>query len=422
MAARVSNEMNSSEKAKYLEKLRMLVAILRVELRILAKPRNSTTHMPETYWSIPVAIRDDGEEWREVNPNEKQQHTRHQQLVERHLLPQSVHLADVAVGHCLGDNRTGHGSQRAVGNLNNIGNIAGNGVDTSQLQSLTGKEEGVEELDVARQDSGRHEEGIHPNLTKQMLVDKLPVETERDAPQGKQVEKVDQGTHRPAGTEENDKKVERYDTVSIEEVGRKVEHTNQHLSDKLGQGDMEEDTGVSLKDRHVEHKEGERQQEVDIVDQQRSILGVVGDNIGLKKKEEYGDDCEPNKRQDEGPPKETVVAMGGVFEAGIETEDRGVGAQLGQTCKEHSGIDHYTGEAYLLRRQQVGDDKKGCHRSDKDAQIVSKSPFNTLFYNNTHGNFYRSLAMQRYTKKWIFHRWLAIIQKKFVSLPFDLLE
>ena len=197
-----------------------------------------------------------------------------------------------------------------------------------------------------------------------MLVDKLPVETERYATQGKQVEEVDHGGNRPAGAEKNNKKVERYDAVPIEEISRQIEQSDQHFTHKLGQGNVEEDARVGLENRHVKHKESERQQEVDIVYQQGCILGIVSHNVGLKDEEEDGDDSEAYERQDKRPPKEAVVAMRWVFEAGVETENGGIGPQLSQTRKEHGCIHHHTGETNLLLRQQVGDDKKGCHRPD----------------------------------------------------------
>ena len=100
-------------------------------------------------------------------------------MVERHLLPQSVDFTDVAFGYRLRDNGARNGSQRAVGYLHHVGNVAGYGVDAGQLKAFFCKEKGVEELDVARQHCGGHAEGVDSDFAKERFVDKLPVEAER---------------------------------------------------------------------------------------------------------------------------------------------------------------------------------------------------------------------------------------------------
>lgn len=53
MAEAVRRTIKRSEKAYCLEKLRILVAMQKVELRILAIPRKRTTPMPEMYsWPL----------------------------------------------------------------------------------------------------------------------------------------------------------------------------------------------------------------------------------------------------------------------------------------------------------------------------------------------------------------------------------
>ena len=106
--------------------------------------------------------------------------------------------------------------------------------------------------------------------------------------------------------------------------------------------------------------------------------------------EEEEEDCNNRKaykREDKRPTEESVVAMFGVFESGIEAENGGVGTQLGKAGKKHGGIDHYACETNFLLSEQVGDHKEGCHSPNEDSQIVGQSAFNALFSNYTHSLF-----------------------------------
>ena len=60
--------------------------------------------------------------------------------------------------------------------------------------------------------------------------------------------------------------------MAVEEIGGEIEQTDDHFAHELGDSYMQQHAGVGFEHRHVEHKEGKRQQEIDIVDQQGRIL------------------------------------------------------------------------------------------------------------------------------------------------------
>ena len=73
-----------------------------------------------------------------------------------------------------------------------------------------------------------------------------------------------------------------------------------------------------------------------------------------------------------------------VFKAGIEPQDGGIGAELGKAGKEHGGVDHDTGEAYLFLCQEVGHYEKCGDGAYEDSQIVGQGSFDALFCNDSH--------------------------------------
>ena len=150
---------------------------------------------------------------------------------------------------------------------------------------------------------------------------------------------------------------------------------------------MQQHAGVGLEHRHVQHKERERQQQIDIVNQQGSVFGIVGHDVVLENKEKHGKDNETNERQDESPSEKAVVAQLGLVgraEMRIEAQDGGIRAQLCQPGKEHGGIHHHPREADFFLCEQVCHHKKRGESPYKDTQIIRQSAFNALFCNNTH--------------------------------------
>ena len=100
-----------------------------------------------------VAIGDEGEHGIEVNPDKEEDKGRDEQLMERHLAAQSVYLVPVTVFYSLRYHRTGDGSQRTVGHLNDVGDIRGYRINACECQTYLGpKEQRIDQRDVSCQD------------------------------------------------------------------------------------------------------------------------------------------------------------------------------------------------------------------------------------------------------------------------------
>jgi hypothetical protein len=77
--------------------------------------------------------------------------------MEGDLLAEAVDFVEVVVGDGLGYDWAGDGSEGAIRDFDDVGNVVGNGVDASKSKGLVGKEDGIEEFDIASKDCGGHD-------------------------------------------------------------------------------------------------------------------------------------------------------------------------------------------------------------------------------------------------------------------------
>ena len=117
----------------------------------------------------------------------------------------------------------------------------------------------------------------------------MPINAEGDFAQREEVEEVEQHGCRIGSAEEDDEEVERDESVAVEEVADEVEESDAYFADRLGDGDMEEDAGIGFEDGEIESEEGEREQEVAIVNDEGGVGLIDSDDVGLEEEEE---ECE----------------------------------------------------------------------------------------------------------------------------------
>ena len=301
------------------------------------------------------------------------------------LLAETVDLGTVVLFDGLCNHGLRDGAEGAVGNLDNIGNVGGDGVDACECEAGFGaKEKGVDKGDIASENGGRHEEGVLANLFEKFAVDEFEIDTERDFAEGDEVEKIEQGGDGIGAAKEQDEKVETDEVGPIENIGYEVEETDADFADDFGYGDAQQNAGIDFENRLIESEEGEWEQEIEIVDNERGTFRIDMDDILLEKEEAEGEDGEADKWEQDGPTKEAVIAMIGVFEVGVEAQDGGVGAELRQATEKEGGIDEDAGETDLLLRETIGKNEEGGEETDDDTDIVGESPFDALTSDDTH--------------------------------------
>ena len=93
---------------------------------------------------------------------------------------------------------------------------------------------------------------------------------------------------------------------------------------------------------------------------------------------------EAEQRDDQSPKEEAMVAFVRVFEVRIETDDRGVGAELCQSDKECGGINKDACESDFLACEEAGKNEESSQKAHRNPDIGYDGAFDTLSCDDTH--------------------------------------
>ena len=169
-----------------------------------------------------------------------------------------------------------------------------------------------------------------------------------------------------------------------QQVPHQQSHTDEHFANQSGHRHPLQDCCIRLKNRHIQHKESDGQGIIDVVDKQGRVILERTDNQSFKGKKADKKQQEADEGDDERPEIESLLVAAIVLEVRIEPQRGGTGAEQCQRAEQRGGIHQHTGQAYLLRRQILREDKEGGHETDGYPDIGGDGSFDGLSGNDAH--------------------------------------
>ena len=140
----------------------------------------------------------------------------------------------------------------------------------------------------------------------------------------------------------------------------------------------------------VEHEERQRQNQIVVVDEQRTFLAEPLAERCVTNHEQQCHQQETYHRHNYGPKEESVFFrfltsdFGWLSKIRVETHYRSTRAELRQADEQRSGIDHHARQADILCRQKSRDNKERRNKAYRHAKIRDDSAFDTLFCYDAH--------------------------------------